>query len=310
MRYYLLVLLACLVLAVPVTAIQSNPAEVACSGESFKYISGVSIIWVRYLSGFGDGTLIDGEAKMPIWDASNYGRSGLQYSVAPGRHTIEIFSQGYNNYTAIVQVCDKQVSYLNYDKTALVRTTATTTVPITTSMVVLFMTTPAVATQVAGTTTAPVATIPAVTTKPPTTVPTAAITAVTTKPLITVPAGTTAPPDTLGSLSVTTTPAGAFIFIDGVQRGVSPATIPGLSAGTHTLLLKLDGYQDLSTPVTIAAGKTQDYSSGMAKNAAAVTTPAVTEKPTATPKKVPGFEAVLSISAIGVLLLIRKRDTE
>ena len=65
-----------------------------------------------------------------------------------------------------------------------------------------------------------------------------------------------------GSLSVTTTPAGVSIFIDGVQRGVSPATIPGLAPGDHTLLMKVDGYTDLSTPVSITAGKTTEYTTG------------------------------------------------
>lgn len=155
-----------------------------------------------------------------------------------------------------------------------------------------------------------VTTVPAVT-APVTGVTAALTTAMTpgaTNPAVTIPlTGTAAPqPDTLGSLSVTTIPAGAFIFIDGVQRGVSPATIPGLSAGTHTILLKLDGYQDISTPVTIAAGKTQDYSSGMVKNAAAA--PAATEPvgTTATPKKTPGFEFALALAAMGAILVLRK----
>jgi len=92
-----------------------------------------------------------------------------------------------------------------------------------------------------------------------------------------------------GSLSVTTTPAGVTIFIDGVQRGVSPATIPGLAPGEHTLLLKLDGYTDLSTPVSITAGKTTEYTTGLA-----------------TAKKSPGFGAVFGIIALGVILTIRK----
>jgi hypothetical protein len=118
--------------------------------------------------------------------------------------------------------------------------------------------------------------------------------------------GSAAQTDTLGSLSITTTPAGAFIFIDGVQRGVSPATIPGLSAGTHTLNLKLDGYQDISTPVTIVAGKTQDYSSGMAKNAAAVPGAMETANATAMPKKTPGFEFALALVAMGAVLGMRR----
>ena len=49
---------------------------------------------------------------------------------------------------------------------------------------------------------------------------------------------TTAPVPGEGSLSVSTTPQGAQVFIDGVVRGMTPATIPGLSAGQHTVLLK------------------------------------------------------------------------
>lgn len=92
-----------------------------------------------------------------------------------------------------------------------------------------------------------------------------------------------------GSLSVTTTPAGVSIFIDGVQRGVSPATIPGLTPGDHTLLLKLDGYTDLSTPVSITAGKTTEYNTGLAKTA-----------------KSPGFEFILALAALGAVLIMRR----
>ena len=95
-----------------------------------------------------------------------------------------------------------------------------------------------------------------------------------------------------GSLSVTTTPAGVSIFIEGVQRGVSPATIPGLAPGEHTLLLKLDGYTDLSTPFSITAGKTTEYTTGMAKAA-----------------KSPGFGAVFGIIALGAIFFIRKMNS-
>ncbi|OPX63114.1 MULTISPECIES: PEGA domain-containing protein [unclassified Methanoregula] len=103
-------------------------------------------------------------------------------------------------------------------------------------------------------------------------------------------AGSIAPGAT-GTLSVTTTPAGASIFIDGVQRGVSPADIPGLAPGDHTLLLKLDGYADLSTPVSITAGETTKYNTGLAAA-----------------KKSPGFAAVFGIIAIGAVLWMRRRQ--
>lgn len=104
-----------------------------------------------------------------------------------------------------------------------------------------------------------------------------------------------------GSVSVATSPRGALIFIDGVQQGISPATIPGLSAGSHTLLVKLDGYADLSVPVSVTGGQTKDY--------ALVLTPlagAATATPALPSKKTPGFEALTGIAALGAVLVLIK----
>jgi hypothetical protein len=89
--------------------------------------------------------------------------------------------------------------------------------------------------------------------------------------------------------------------IDGVQRGISPATIRGLSAGSHTLLVKLDGYADLSVPVSVTGGQTKDY--------ALVLTPlagAATATPAPPGKKTPGFEALPGLAALGAVLLLIK----
>jgi PKD repeat protein len=59
-----------------------------------------------------------------------------------------------------------------------------------------------------------------------------------------------------GSLAVTSDPAGAEIYIDDIFKGVSPVTISGLSAGTHTLSAKLQDYGDSTTNITITAGQT------------------------------------------------------
>jgi LPXTG-motif cell wall-anchored protein len=59
---------------------------------------------------------------------------------------------------------------------------------------------------------------------------------------------------------VTTDPAGASIWVDEVKWGLSPAAIPGIAAGTHTLRLEKAGYQGLSVPVTVTEGKTAEYS--------------------------------------------------
>ncbi|HUW86035.1 MAG TPA: PEGA domain-containing protein [Methanoregula sp.] len=100
---------------------------------------------------------------------------------------------------------------------------------------------------------------------------------------------TTAPVEESGSLSVTTSPPGARVYVDGELKGVTPATIPGLSAGKHTVLLSLAGYLDLNTTITINAGKTSEYST------------ALTE-----PAKTPGFGVIAAVLSFGGLMAFRK----
>jgi hypothetical protein len=102
-----------------------------------------------------------------------------------------------------------------------------------------------------------------------------------------------------GSVSITTTPAGATVFIDGVQKGISPATIPGLAPGAHTLLVTMDGYADLTTSVGVNAGETRAYTVTLVP--ASTPLPA---HPVAT--KSPGFGTVAGLAALGAVLLIRK----
>jgi hypothetical protein len=98
-----------------------------------------------------------------------------------------------------------------------------------------------------------------------------------------------APVPESGSLSVTTSPPGALVYIDGVMKGVTPATIPGLSPGAHSVTLILTGYSDLKTTITVDAGTTSEYITGLS--------PA---------PKTPGFELVPALMAIGGLMVMRK----
>jgi hypothetical protein len=68
----------------------------------------------------------------------------------------------------------------------------------------------------------------------------------------------------IGTLSVITGPAGVQVYIDNVPRGTSPATIPGLSAGSHTLRLEREGYRTMTIPVLISAGTTTAFSTTLA----------------------------------------------
>jgi hypothetical protein len=218
-------------------------------------------------------------------------------NVEAGTHTITIALSGYKSYSGTVDVCSQKVSYVHKTLSIIPVTAATTTATTTPTTAA----TTTAATTSAATTSATTAPVTVVTSAPTTSATLASVSASGT--------GSTAAPAGSGSLSVTTTPAGAAVYVDGVQRGVSPATIPGLSAGSHTVLLKLDGYQDLSTPVPITAGTMNEFSTGLAPLPAGGTVvPATTAAgvPAAATKTAsPGFEAAFGLAAIGTVLYLR-----
>ncbi len=63
-------------------------------------------------------------------------------------------------------------------------------------------------------------------------------------------------PPSSGSISVTTSPAGAGVYINGVLMGYAPYTAQNLNPQTYTVMAKLDGYTPSSQTVTVYAGQT------------------------------------------------------
>jgi hypothetical protein len=61
-----------------------------------------------------------------------------------------------------------------------------------------------------------------------------------------------APPS--GRLVVTSSPAGASLILDGIPRGTTPATIEGVPAGAHTVVLTLDGFSDSRVETVVESG--------------------------------------------------------
>jgi hypothetical protein len=116
----------------------------------------------------------------------------------------------------------------------------------------------------------------------PTTVPTTAPTQVPT----------TASP---GTLLVTSTPGGAMVILDGVFRGITPASITGVSPGTHQLTMHRTGYTDYSASVTVLAGQTVPVTATLVPSSGPTTVP--TTVPTTTPTQVPTGTGTLSITS-------------
>jgi len=64
-----------------------------------------------------------------------------------------------------------------------------------------------------------------------------------------------------GSLSVSSSPSGAAIYLDNRDTGIkTDATLEDLSTGEHTLVLKLEGYEDLEETVSVEEGETTGVS--------------------------------------------------
>ena len=62
-------------------------------------------------------------------------------------------------------------------------------------------------------------------------------------------------PSRSGTLLITSDPQGANIFLDNACIGITPLTIPSVEAGTHSLVLRLPGYSDYASSLSVAPGQ-------------------------------------------------------
>jgi hypothetical protein len=99
-----------------------------------------------------------------------------------------------------------------------------------------------------------------------------------------------------GTLQVSSSPAGAQVFLDNVYMGISPLTLPGVSTGSHLILLKLPGYSDWEVSAQVAAGQTTPVT--------AILVPVTT--PTPTQGSLPGVLAFVALGMVSLLLWSRK----
>ncbi|MBN2733357.1 MAG: PEGA domain-containing protein [Methanomicrobiaceae archaeon] len=79
-----------------------------------------------------------------------------------------------------------------------------------------------------------------------------------------------------GTIYVSSSPGGAYLYLDGTYEGVTPtygtSAIDNVNAGTHTITLKLSGYKDATTSVSVIGGGTATVSLPLTPQGSSVTT--------------------------------------
>lgn len=63
-------------------------------------------------------------------------------------------------------------------------------------------------------------------------------------------------PPATGSMRIQTDPPGARIFVDKADMGLSPLAKDTMSVGSHSIGIKLDGYDELETGISVSSGQT------------------------------------------------------
>ncbi len=118
-------------------------------------------------------------------------------------------------------------------------------------------------------------------------------------------------PNTNGQITVRSSPSGANIYLDNAYRGITPLTLVEIPQGSHTIRLKLNGYQDWQSSVNVAAQSSTDVSGTLAANVPQATpTEAVTQPaPLQTRSPVSVFTIIAAIGTFGAAALVyRKRE--
>ena len=119
-----------------------------------------------------------------------------------------------------------------------------------------------------------------------------------------VPAAPGPAPDTTGQIIAGSTPGGAGIYLDNKYSGVTPLVLANVPAASHALVLRLSGYQDWTSAVTVTGGSYTEVSGTLvpAKPATTNSLPQPTKS---------GLSVVIPLAGIGVcgaLVLLRKKE--
>lgn len=102
-------------------------------------------------------------------------------------------------------------------------------------------------------------------------------------------------PDTTGQILVVSTPASAELFLDNTFRGITPATLSDIPAGSHVVMARQAGYTDASQTVMVTGGQSTPVALGL------------TEIPTTTKTPLTMIPVMGAFAIIGVILACGRR---
>ena len=73
----------------------------------------------------------------------------------------------------------------------------------------------------------------------------------------------TTEPEKTGSVKVTSLPSAAEVYLDNEYRGTTPATINEVTAGNHTVEIRLGGYENWSESIRVISAGTLNVSASL-----------------------------------------------
>lgn len=95
-----------------------------------------------------------------------------------------------------------------------------------------------------------------------------------------------------GGFNIVSTPTGAEVYVDNLFKGYTPATLNGIPAGSHQILLKYTDYVDYSTTASVTAGQVTPLAISMQ--------PAPTPTPASAPSLLTLIGGCVAVLAIGI----------
>jgi len=101
-----------------------------------------------------------------------------------------------------------------------------------------------------------------------------------------------------GSISATSSPIGADVFINNIFKGLTPLTVDSLTPGSYTIVLRLSGYEDWRSSVSVSAGQTAQISATLLPVPTTARPNPPTQAPTSTPTPTPAPSPILVVGIV------------